>query len=215
MRAISLMAVVCLLSACGVGEGAGECCVEETSQAAETCPSTPLAGCPDPGEPPDTDGDGVADELDACPLEPGDGADGCPPCPTAPLGIYDGPITITATSNDDATCEKTPPGFTIPLRISLRENGAVYERENVCVVTDRNPSNFTFACANHDYHSICDTDPNDGVDGCAKYNQTRSFVLRFDNSCKRAVGTLSDMSNWGCTVRHWNVAFDLRPLPLP
>jgi hypothetical protein len=147
------------------------------------------------------------------PVEPGQQEIACES--TTPVGIYDGTISVVHVLGDDPSCEETPPGFTIPMRMAIHNDGAVRERHNSCTVLDDSPEHFVFECANHDYWEVCDTDPADDVDGCAAYNQTRYFTLQFSQDADHVTGTLADLTDWGCTARLWKVEFERRPLPVP
>ena len=73
-----------------------------------TATITPLA------PPPDGDGDGVPDDRDVCPGQPGEGADGCPIVATEHVHVYvDG--VLTASQDVDTTAG--PDAFDIPVTL--------------------------------------------------------------------------------------------------
>lgn len=171
-----------------------------------------LAGCGPHQPPPELPPDGGVNpcaEVDAA---------ACQPPQTAPLGTYQGTITLKSWSGaDTSTCEHdAPTGTTLGLYVRVAD-GFVTERGFPCDVTSTDPQDYRFSCTNHALDEAC-TDQSIYWDPTAKncdaYYERREFALTFTRDATSTVGSLVDTRNWGgCSVRVWDVSFVQRPIP--
>jgi hypothetical protein len=121
-----------------------------------TADITPLeAGPTDP----DSDGDGVADSIDACPTQAGAGNDGCPIAAIEHVLVYvDGALAGT----QDVDTANGPDGFDLPVTLSVgtHQLRTEWERRGKVLATDERTITRRAAVADGDHDGVADASDN-------------------------------------------------------